>query len=182
MAEMRTRTKWLFACFFVLYGAELLLALLLSAAWVKDAPQLLAFAARVKIFAPVVGYFDRVARYPEGLRVFLAISVCLLPLKACLSYFAINASSAIECEYASDKPLKERTFAMILGIFLAIFLLIEMLNFGSRGHNWRAWSALWHGIATGGFFLWLSWSFIALGVTSLFLAAAAHTVRDWCIY
>jgi hypothetical protein len=70
----------------ILYGIELFLALLLNAAWVKEATPLIRFAAIVEWFAPTVGYFDRIARYPEGVRVTLAITLMLFPLKVWLAY------------------------------------------------------------------------------------------------
>jgi hypothetical protein len=70
----------------ILYGIELLLALLLNAAWVGEVSPLVLFASAVERIAPVVGNFDRIARYPEGLRVMLAITIMLFPLKVWLAY------------------------------------------------------------------------------------------------
>ena len=177
MLKMRTRTKWLLVCFFVLYGTELLLALLLSATWVKDASQLLAFAVQIERFAPVVGNFDQVARYPEGLRVFLAITICLLPLKVCLSYFAMNMIPAED----PSKPLKDRTFGMLLTLLIVGIPLIGSLTFGSnRDDLGRGLLAIYYGITAGGFFLWVTWSFIVLGINSIAIVAAIRVVNEWC--
>jgi hypothetical protein len=99
----------------LLYGLELLLALLLSAAWVKNVPWLLAFAAGVEKVAPIVGQFDRIARYPEGLRVFLALTVLLLPLKVWLAYMWFGSRKGVYGQFvvsplSREKDLKPRDF------------------------------------------------------------------------
>jgi hypothetical protein len=84
IANLPPRTRRIVISVLLLYGVELILALVLSASWVKDAPCLLAFADVLRHFAPVIGNFDPIARHPEGVRVFLAITICLLPLKTFL--------------------------------------------------------------------------------------------------
>jgi hypothetical protein len=112
--KRQSRLKFLI-CAALLYGLELLLALLLSATWVKDVPWLLAFAAGVEKVAPIVGQFDRIARYPEGLRVFLALTVLLLPLKVWLAYMWFGSRKGVYGQFvvsplSREKDLKPRDF------------------------------------------------------------------------
>jgi uncharacterized membrane protein len=160
----------------ILAGMELLLALSLSADWVKEAPRLLAFAEIIGRFAPVVGNFNQVALYPEGTRVFLAITICLLPLKIflfCVCAYVIEGSR--------DEQLSVRNFLLI--IFGTIIILYAALTFNnSPGSGFRGLGGFWkEGIKLGGILLWFSWSIFQLGMVSFLLSAALLAIWQKCI-
>jgi hypothetical protein len=156
----------------ILAGVELLLALFLSATWVKDVPRLLEFADLINRFAPVVGNFDQVARYPEGTRVFLAITICLLPLKVFL--FGV-------CAYVEWDPrdVQWSFWKFLLFAFMAIIMLYGVLTFnnslGSRAGFWQ------EGIKLGGILLWFSWSISLFGTLSFMLSGTLVAIWQKCI-
>jgi hypothetical protein len=154
----------------ILFGVELLLALCLSADWVKEVPQLLAFAEIIKRFTPVVGNFDRVALYPEGTRVFLAITICLLPLKVFLFGMCSNDE-------------KWSFWKFLLVIFMTLIMSYGILHFkNSPGSGFRGMGAFMEtGIELGGILLWFSWSILLLGMLSFMLSGTLIAIWQKCI-
>jgi hypothetical protein len=171
---VRSRYKKPIVYIAILLGMELLLALFLSATWVKNVPRLLEFADLINRFAPVVGNFDQVARYPEGTRVFLAITICLLPLKVFL--FGV-------CAYMSwdDKEVSIRDFLLI--IFMTPIMSYGILHFkNSPGSDFRGMGAFMEtGIELGGILLWFSWSILLLGLLSSLISGTLIAIWQKCI-
>jgi hypothetical protein len=103
---------------FALYGGELFLASILSRDWVSNATALVSFADALKPIFPVIGHFDRIARYPEGLRVFLAITILLLPVKMLFIYKCFTASDRLNYRhfvvspFSREKGLKPSNFVV----------------------------------------------------------------------
>jgi hypothetical protein len=151
----------------------------LSASWVKDAPRLLAFADEVKRFAAVVSNFDQVVPHPEGVQVFFAITICLLPLKILLFYLYMHLT--YDPQEEAKTPL---SFLMIIMfIFMPIGELFYILTFDRfRGADAKGMKAFMiFGIKSEGFFLWLSWSIIALGCASFVVSGTLLTLWKKCI-
>ncbi|MDR3323430.1 MAG: transposase [Zoogloeaceae bacterium] len=117
-AKRVSALRWLIVYAVLIYGGELLLAIQLSATWVKNVPQLLAFASVVEQFAPVVGHFDRIARYPEGTRVFLALTLALLPLKMLFGYKLLTSNDKFTYHNFVVSPLSRDKENRHTGVFI----------------------------------------------------------------
>jgi hypothetical protein len=174
IAGLPLRTRWIVISVILLCGVELILALVLSASWVKDAPHLLMFADKIKRFAPVVGNFDQVARYPEGVRVFLAITICLLPLK--ILVWSIYWSR-------EEDDSKVSLWNVALAIFMAIFFLFYTLTHKGEIDGPRSlFAQVFVGIKSGnGALLWFSWSIVLLSADSLIVSWSLLIIWKKCI-
>jgi hypothetical protein len=202
-----TARDWSFLVYLIpQYALELLLAIILSASWVKGVPWLLAFAASVEKVAPMVGHFDRIARYPEGLRVFLAITFFFMPVKAWIVYRWIGANLVISPlaklrNFTVDTALetsavweigKQRSwpvliFWSIMTIAFGVGFMFYFLYFGYRVAEGKpeSLSSLRNAyirMAHGGFSLWLTWCVLQVSVHAVVCAAAVRSVRDWCVF
>jgi hypothetical protein len=158
-------------CLLALFGVELLLAFALSATWVKDVPWLLAVAENIRTLAPVVGNFPS-ARYPEGTSVFLAITLCLLPLKVLFIYI-------FACSFPEEDPDNAKVWLIVVLILFSIGTLYLVLTFDEafRATSPRALPAGPTEIKQGGFLLWFAWSFVLLGVTAIFISGSILLAR-----
>jgi hypothetical protein len=202
-----TTRDWSFLVYLIpLYALELLLAILLSASWVKGAPWLLAFAASVEKVAPMVGYFDRIARYPEGLRVFLAVTFFFIPVKAWIVYrwfgaylvvsplaklrnFTVDAAleTSAEWEIGKQRSWPVLIFWSIMTLAFAVGVMIYILYFGDRVAEGKpeflpSLRNAYSNIAYGGFSLWLAWCVLRVSVYAIVFAAAVRSIRDWCVF
>jgi hypothetical protein len=159
----------------ILAGVELLLALCLSADWVKDVPRLLDFADLIGRFAPVVGNFDQIAHYPEGTRVFLAITICLLPLKT----FLLGVCAYIKWDSSDGRRPWRGVLFFVFGTFIMTY---GVLTFHSRpGAGFRGMGAfLQSGMELGGILLWFSWSILLFGMVSFLLSVTLLTIWYKC--
>jgi hypothetical protein len=174
IAGLPRRTRWIVISAIVLCGVELVLALVLSASWVKDAPRLLAFADKVKYFAPVVGNFDQVVRHPEGVRVFFSITICLLPLKIFLFYLYMYIN---ETKISLSFWIKLLIVVAAIGLLLGTLALSNSSRAGFRGIN----EFISSGIKYEGVLLWISWSIFELGCTSFFVSTTLLILWKECV-
>jgi hypothetical protein len=160
-------------------GVELVLALALSASWVKDVPRLLAFADEVKYFAPVVGNFDQVVRHPEGVRVFFAITICLLPLKAFLFYMYIYVTYDPQEE---AKNLMSSSVTLLIMVMATIALFCTLTFDTSSRSSFRGINSLTiSGIKSEGFLLWFSWCICFLGCTAFIVSVTLLILWKKCV-
>jgi hypothetical protein len=160
----------------ILAGVELLLALCLSADWVKDVPRLLEFADLIGRLVPVVGNFDQIAHYPEGTRVFLAITVCLLPLKV----FLFGVCAYIKWDTIDEqRPWRDVLF-FVVGTILIIYVMLTFDNRPDPGY--RGVGAFWRaGMEWGGVLLWFSWSIWQLGTITFLLSVTLLLIWRKCV-
>ena len=64
-----------------LYAFELFLAGIFNGSWVARVPLLQTFTRLMESAIPMIGFYDKVALHPEGLRVYLSMTWLLLPFK-----------------------------------------------------------------------------------------------------
>ncbi|MDR2189191.1 MAG: hypothetical protein LBE62_14295 [Azonexus sp.] len=196
---------------FALYGSELFLALVLSQDWVSKATVLVSLADALKSIFPVIGNFDRIADYPEGLRVFLAITILLMPVKMLFLYKCFIAKESfyknfIISPFSRDKGVKTSDFVhsrdvskykeqrSLLSVAFVSFMIVlfafgalfECSMYGyeiSEGKRTLvSIEAKYKAIAYGGLGAWLAWSCIQMTVYSTVATAAICVIRDWILF
>jgi hypothetical protein len=204
MSELMKKPGWRRAKpVFALWGIELSLALVFGAGWVKDVPQLLAFATEVGRFAPFIRNF-RTTQYTETLQMFMAITLCLIPLKVLLLYRCVydtdplpgrktgaKADVMTEDSASGEQNAKINEIPSFRTVLLAIlgttFLMVTFLNYnenrvgGSRSGFFvlPIMIALDHGNLIH---MWVSWNLAVFTSCAMCVAVTIHFIRQWWFF